>query len=617
MACFLQCLCQPNRICLLLTSLSLSISRLDSYKKLEVRGSKDATLGEGAYGVVYKALDTVLDKHVALKKIRLETEEEGIPTTALREMSLLRQLDHPNVVRLENVVMEPGKLYLVFELVDTDLKKLMDSSEQPFRPDLVQVRLFSRPPPYPTAFSRPSPSPHFITYIQSYTAQLLSGIAHCHFLGVMHRDLKPQNILMSSDGVLKIADFGLSRCFTPHAKPLTIEVITRWYRAPEIMLGSNVYTCAVDLWSVGCIVAEMANKRAFLPGDSEIDQLFKIFRVMGTPSPNNWPQLSSLPYWKTTFPEWQPASLKRLVPSLGAAGTDLLERLFVYNPVDRISARDALDHAFVAPVVQRLEAARAGGPGARPRVVSPAAFGSGSSTPSKSSGTAMAVAAAGEAGGGEYVRGIERESLAAGARTGSTVYSAGTLEAVDAWAAAGRGGAKLTSLEPQPQSLLHKVSPDMSLSLAVAGGDLKGAVGAAAAVVAATVRSSSLPMSELAIPMADFTLHGAEVMSGLLNGSTSGHGGGTREKRMRRASISSVSSFDLPQPNVAVALGPPRKRSASRRGASASCEQNASATELDFGGTVLEMDMAPAVAEGGAAETKVPSVSLRRSARRS
>ena len=128
-------------------SLYLSISRLDSYKKLEVRGSKDSTLGEGAYGVVYKALDTVLDRHVALKKIRLETEEEGIPTTALREMSLLRQLDHPNVVRLENVVMEPGKLYLVFELVDTDLKKLMDSSDEPFRPDLVQVSLFVLPKP--------------------------------------------------------------------------------------------------------------------------------------------------------------------------------------------------------------------------------------------------------------------------------------------------------------------------------------------------------------------------------------------------------------------------------------------------------------------------------------
>ena len=100
-------------------------------------------MGEGAYGVVYKALDTVLEKHVALKKIKLETEEEGIPTTALREMTLLRHLDHPNVVKLENVIMDPGRLYLVFELVDTDLKKLMDSADGPFSPDLVQVRFFN------------------------------------------------------------------------------------------------------------------------------------------------------------------------------------------------------------------------------------------------------------------------------------------------------------------------------------------------------------------------------------------------------------------------------------------------------------------------------------------
>merc|ERR1711907_681366 len=113
--------------------------------------------------------------------------------------------------------------------------------------------------------------------VQSYTAQMLAGLAHCHSLGVMHRDLKPQNILVAKDGSLKIADFGLARRFTPNARPLTVEVITRWYRAPEILLGSNIYSCAVDLWSAACIIVEMANKRAFLTGDSEIDQLHCIF----------------------------------------------------------------------------------------------------------------------------------------------------------------------------------------------------------------------------------------------------------------------------------------------------------------------------------------------------
>lgn len=106
---------------------------------MEISGNKDSTLGEGAYGVVYKALDLVTNRHVALKKIRLEIEEEGIPTTALREMTLLRHLEHPNVVKLQNVVMEPARLYLIFELIDTDLKKFMDSSDDPLPPDLVQV----------------------------------------------------------------------------------------------------------------------------------------------------------------------------------------------------------------------------------------------------------------------------------------------------------------------------------------------------------------------------------------------------------------------------------------------------------------------------------------------
>lgn len=180
---------------------------------------------------------------------------------------------------------------------------------------------------------------------------MLSGIAHCHSLGVMHRDLKPQNILVTRDGGLKIADFGLARCFTPNAKPLTVEVITRWYRAPEILLGSNVYTSAVDLWSVGCIVVEMANKRAFLPGDSEIGQLFKIFRVMGTPSTTEWPQLATLPFWRSTFPEWKPLSLANTVPSIGRHGHSLLQQVFTYNPITRISAIEALEHPYIASVL--------------------------------------------------------------------------------------------------------------------------------------------------------------------------------------------------------------------------------------------------------------------------
>ena len=260
-------------------------------------------------------------RYVALKKIRLETEEEGLPVTALREMALLQGLgNHPNLVKLENAIIMPARLYLIFELVDMDLKKYMDRRTS-LDPELVQ----------------------------SYTAQMLAGLAHCHSLGVMHRDLKPQNILVAKDGTLKIADFGLARCFTPNARPLTIEVITRWYRAPEILLGSNSYTCAVDLWSTACIIVEMANKRALLTGDSEIDQLHYIFQFFGTPSEKEWPGLTSLPYWRNSFPQWEKKNLAFVAPSLGSHGADLLKHLFVYDPIQRITAAAALSHPFVAP----------------------------------------------------------------------------------------------------------------------------------------------------------------------------------------------------------------------------------------------------------------------------
>ncbi len=272
-----------------------------------------------SYGVVYEALDNHTGRHVALKKIRLEDDDGGIPTTALREIALLSNLEHENVVKLENVISEPERLYLIFELVDMDMKKLLDSTEDLLSPDLVR----------------------------SYTYQMLSGLAYCHSVGVMHRDLKPQNILVTRDGGLKIADFGLARCFTPYAKPLTMEVITRWYRAPEILLGGNVYTCAVDLWSIGCIVAEMSNKRAFFTGLSEIDQLHEIFKVLGTPCPEAWSGLADLPYWRPTFPDWPPRALEHFVPSIGLQGANLLEKLFIYDPFKRITAAAALQHPYV------------------------------------------------------------------------------------------------------------------------------------------------------------------------------------------------------------------------------------------------------------------------------
>mmetsp|Transcript_35968 Transcript_35968/g.80065 ORF Transcript_35968/g.80065 Transcript_35968/m.80065 type:complete len:302 (-) Transcript_35968:441-1346(-) len=295
---------------------------MDKYEKLD-------RVGEGTYGVVYRARDRYTGDIIALKKIRLEQEEEGVPSTAIREISLLKELNHANVVRLYDVIHSEKRLYLVFEFLDLDLKKLMDANP---------------------GFSKD----HRI--IKLYLWQILNGIAYCHSRRVLHRDLKPQNLLIDrAHNNLKLADFGLARAFGIPIRAYTHEVVTLWYRAPEILLGTKTYSTPVDVWSIGCIFAEMVNHRPLFPGDSEIDQLYKIFQVMGTPDENLWPGVSQLPDYKDTFPKWRPRNLLELVPTLDRAGVDLLSRMLVYTPQHRITARAALQHEYFHDIPQILD----------------------------------------------------------------------------------------------------------------------------------------------------------------------------------------------------------------------------------------------------------------------
>ncbi|CAM6079913.1 unnamed protein product [Sphagnum tenellum] len=277
-------------------------------------------IGEGTYGVVYRARDRVTNETVALKKIRLEQEDEGVPSTAIREISLLKEMQHGNVVRLQDVVHSEKRLYLVFEYLDLDLKKHMDTC-----PDLAK-------------------DPRLI---KTYLYQILRGVAYCHSHRVLHRDLKPQNLLIDRrTNALKLADFGLARAFGIPVRTFTHEVVTLWYRAPEILLGSRHYSTPVDVWSVGCIFAEMVNQRPLFPGDSEIDELFKIFRTLGTPNDETWPGVTSLPDFKSAFPKWPPKNLASIVPGLEPAGVDLLSKTLILEPSQRITARNALDHEY-------------------------------------------------------------------------------------------------------------------------------------------------------------------------------------------------------------------------------------------------------------------------------
>jgi len=293
---------------------------MEDYVKVE-------KIGEGTYGVVYKGRHKKTGQLVAMKKIRLENEEEGVPSTAIREISLLKELQHPNIVSLEDVLMQDSKLYLVFEFLSMDLKKYIDS--------LPKEQLLDK------------------MLVKSYLHQIMEGILFCHKRRVLHRDLKPQNLLIDRKGAIKIGDFGLARAFGIPVRVYTHEVVTLWYRAPEVLLGSARYSTPIDLWSIGCIFAELVTKRPLFHGDSEIDQLFRIFRTMGTPTEEIWQGVSQLPDYKPTFPNWKPNSLQTSVKNMDADGLELLEKMLVYDPTQRISAKQALLHPYFSDLDEK------------------------------------------------------------------------------------------------------------------------------------------------------------------------------------------------------------------------------------------------------------------------
>ncbi|KAJ3372685.1 Cell division protein kinase 1 [Allomyces arbusculus] len=294
------------------TSTAQANSGIEAFQRLN-------KLGEGTYGVVYKARERTSGKIVAIKKMKLEQEENGMPSTSLREITVLRELNHPNIVRLHNILYQDYQnLQLVFEFLDYDLKKHMENSKDGMPLEVVK----------------------------SYLYQMLLGIDYCHARRIIHRDLKPHNLLIDQNGRLKIADFGLARCFGVPLRNYTHEVVTLWYRAPEVLLGVKTYGIGVDIWSIGCIFGEMVMHEPLFPGDSEIDQLFKIFKILGTPNEVSWPGVSDLPDWKPHFPNWQKQDLKSIVRGLDDSGIDLLDELLKYSPGQRISAKRALQHPY-------------------------------------------------------------------------------------------------------------------------------------------------------------------------------------------------------------------------------------------------------------------------------
>ena len=276
-------------------------------------------VGSGTYGDVYKGKLKGSNEIIAIKKIKIDLENEGIPSTALREITILRELQHPNIIELKDVICNNNKLYLLFEFAEYDLRKFLEECENKHLEEET---------------------------IKSFLYQILDALAYCHSKKIIHRDLKPQNILLTKSLKIKIGDFGLARVFSIPIRPYTKEVLTLWYRAPELLLGINEYSTPVDIWSVGCIFAELIIKKPLFKGDCEFEQIMKIYGILGTPKIEDWNEIVNLPYYSNKFPNFQGKKIEEVVKGLDCNGVNLLKSMLQYDPNKRITAKQALLHPY-------------------------------------------------------------------------------------------------------------------------------------------------------------------------------------------------------------------------------------------------------------------------------
>ncbi|XP_065856109.1 cyclin-dependent kinase C-2 C-like [Euphorbia lathyris] len=283
--------------------------KADAFQKLE-------KIGQGTYSSVFRAREVATGRMVALKKVRFDNFQPESIRFMAREILILRRLDHPNIIKLEGIITSrlSGSVYLVFEYMEHDLAGLSSSPEIKFSE----------------------------SQIKCYIKQLLCGIEHCHTRGVMHRDIKVSNILVNNDGILKIGDFGLANVLSEKNKhQLTSRVVTLWYRPPELLMGSTSYGVSVDLWSVGCVFAELLLGKPLFKGRTEVEQLHKIFKLCGSPSDEYWKQakLSNATVFKPQH--LYESSLQQRFKDYPTAA-DLIETFLSIEPEKRGTATSAL-----------------------------------------------------------------------------------------------------------------------------------------------------------------------------------------------------------------------------------------------------------------------------------
>ncbi|KAI9777441.1 MAG: kinase subunit of RNA polymerase II carboxy-terminal domain kinase I [Geoglossum umbratile] len=282
----------------------------------------ESVVGSGTYGKVFKGIHVYTKQLVALKKIRMEGERDGFPVTAVREIKLLQSLKHVNVVSLQEVMVEKNDCFMVFEYLSHDLTGLLN---------------------HPTFKLEHAHKKHL-------AKQLFDGLDYLHRRGVLHRDIKAANILVSREGQLKLADFGLARFFAKRRQlDYTNRVITIWYRSPELLLGETQYGPAVDIWSAACVLIEIFTKHAIFPGDGgEINQLDKIYAVLGTPTKAEWSGLVDMAWFELLRPAEKKNNVfaEKYKEKLTPAAFDLLCLMFQYDPAKRPSATEVLEHPY-------------------------------------------------------------------------------------------------------------------------------------------------------------------------------------------------------------------------------------------------------------------------------
>jgi len=294
---------------------------MEDLKDRTKRYHKISFLGEGQFATVYKAEDTESDnKIVAVKKIKLGHRAEavdGVNRTALREIKLLQELSHQNIIGLLDVFGHKSNISLVFDYMKTDLEDIIKDTKVILTP----------------------------AHIKSYVLMTIKGLEYLHANWILHRDLKPNNLLIDEKGVLKIADFGLARYFGSPNRIYSHQVVTRWYRSPELLFGAKNYGVGIDMWAIGCILAELLLRVPFLPGDTDLDQLSRIFQTLGTPTEKDWPGIQDLPDF-VSFNKFPAIPLHDIFSAAGDDLLDLLYKLFRYFPPERITASKALQHKY-------------------------------------------------------------------------------------------------------------------------------------------------------------------------------------------------------------------------------------------------------------------------------